>query len=159
LVIHGDLFDGIESFNTWLYALGDRAYDVALFLNRWINIIRRSIGFAYWPLSRTLKAKVKRATNFVFKFESNVATYCEKQGYDGVICGHIHTPEIRKIGNVVYMNDGDWVESCTALVETQDGEFRIIDWHHHDEEVIPAPMTNLKKQEKEKKMSREAVPQ
>lgn len=78
LVIHGDLFDGIESFNTWLYALGDRAYDVALFLNRWINIICRSIGFAYWPLSRTLKAQVKRATNFVFKFESNVATYCEK---------------------------------------------------------------------------------
>ena len=159
LVIHGDLFDGIESFNTWLYALGDRAYDVALFLNRWINIIRRSIGFAYWPLSRILKAQVKRATNFVFKFESNVATYCEKQGYDGVICGHIHTPEIRKIGNVVYMNDGDWVESCTALVETQDGEFRIIDWHYHDDDVISEAMKNLKNQEKEKKMSREAVPQ
>ncbi len=102
---------------------------------------------------------MKRATNFVFKFESNVATYCERQGYDGVICGHIHTPEIRQIGNVVYMNDGDWVESCTALVETQDGEFKIIDWHHHDEDSIPEPMINLKRQEKEKKMSRETVPQ
>lgn len=132
LVVHGDLFDGIETFNRWLYALGDHAYDVALALNRWINILRRSLGFSYWPLSRSLKARVKKATNFIFEFENNLAIYCEKHGYDGVICGHIHTPEIRQIGSVLYMNDGDWVESCTALVETLEGEFKLIHWHDYD---------------------------
>jgi UDP-2,3-diacylglucosamine pyrophosphatase LpxH len=132
LIVHGDLFDGIGNLNRWLYVLGDHAYDFALALNRWINTIRRTLGFSYWPVSRYLKANVKKATNFIFQFETNLATYCAKQGYDGVVCGHIHTPEIRQIGDVLYMNDGDWVESCTALVETYEGEFKIIQWHEFD---------------------------
>jgi UDP-2,3-diacylglucosamine pyrophosphatase LpxH len=82
----------------------------------------------YWSLSKYLKARVKKAVDFIFHFEKNLASYCKRKGYAGVICGHIHTAEIKEIDGVVYMNDGDWVESCSALVETHDGEFKIVYW-------------------------------
>ena len=86
------------------------------------------MGFGYWSLSRYLKYKVKSSVDFLFQFEKNLTTYCKRKGYDGVICGHIHTAEIKEIDGVIYMNDGDWVESCTTLVEHIDGKWEIITW-------------------------------
>jgi 4-hydroxy-3-methylbut-2-enyl diphosphate reductase IspH len=93
------------------------------------------MGFGYFSLSRYLKYKVKKAVDFVFKFEENLANYCKKRGFDGVICGHIHHAEIKEINGVTYMNDGDWVESCTALVEHWDGRWEIITWTREKDNV------------------------
>lgn len=132
LVVHGDLFDGITRVSKWLSFLGNHAYDIVLSLNTWFNAIRHRFGFHYWSLSKFLKYKVKKAVNFVFEFENNLADYCKRKGYDGVICGHIHHAEIKEINGVMYMNDGDWVESCTALVEHHDGRFEIVRWEKAD---------------------------
>lgn len=128
LVVHGDMFDGITRLHKWLSFLGDSAYDFVLNLNSKYNWIRHKMGFGYWSLSQYLKHKVKRAVDFMFQFEKNIASYCKRKGYDGVICGHIHHAEIKDIDGVTYMNDGDWVESCTALVEHFDGRWEIIHW-------------------------------
>jgi len=93
------------------------------------------MGFGYFSLSRVLKHRVKKAVDFIFKFEENLANYCKKRGFDGVICGHIHHAEIKEINGVVYMNDGDWVESCTALVEHHDGRWEIITWTKETDNV------------------------
>ena len=126
LVIHGDLFDGITRLAPWLSFLGDKAYDFILGLNSRFNWIRHRMGFGYWSLSKFLKHKVKRAIDFMFHFEKNLAAYCKKRGFDGVVCGHIHHAEIKEIDNIWYSNTGDWVESCTALCETHDGDWIII---------------------------------
>ena len=135
LVTHGDLFDGITRLAPWLAFLGDKAYDIILTLNNKFNWIRRRMGFGYFSLSKYLKYKVKKAVDFVFKFEENLANYCKKRGFDGVICGHIHHAEIKEINGVTYMNDGDWVESCTALVEHHDGRWEIITWTQEKDNV------------------------
>jgi UDP-2,3-diacylglucosamine pyrophosphatase LpxH len=129
LVVHGDMFDGITQVAPWLSFLGDRAYDFVLDLNTRYNRIRHWFGFGYWSLSKYLKLQIKRAVSYIWQFENNLAHYCQRRGYDGVICGHIHTAEIKNINGVVYMNDGDWVESCTALVEHWDGAWEIVTWH------------------------------
>ena len=136
LVTHGDLFDGITRLAPWLAFLGDKAYDFVLSLNNKFNWIRRRMGFGYFSLSKFLKHKVKRAVDFMFKFEENLANYCKKRGFDGVICGHIHHAEIKEINGVMYMNDGDWVESCTALVEHHDGKWEIITWTREKDNVV-----------------------
>jgi len=128
LIIHGDMFDGITRLAPWLSFLGDRAYDFVLSVNSKFNWIRHRMGFGYWSLSKYLKYKVKKAVDFVFQFEKNIADYCKRKHYDGVICGHIHTAEIKNVEGIIYMNDGDWVESCTALVEHWDGTWEIIHW-------------------------------
>ena len=128
LVTHGDLFDGITRLAPWLAFLGDKAYDFILSFNSKFNWIRHKFGFGYFSLSQYLKARVKKAVDFIFQFEKNLAAYCKKRGFDGVICGHIHHAEIKDIDGVMYMNDGDWVESCTALVEHHDGRWEIITW-------------------------------
>ena len=135
LVTHGDLFDGITRLAPWIAFLGDKAYDVVLTVNNKFNWIRRRMGFGYFSLSKYLKYKVKKAVDFVFKFEENLANYCKKRGFDGVICGHIHHAEIKKINGVMYMNDGDWVESCTALVEHHDGRWEIVTWTQEKDNV------------------------
>ena len=135
LVTHGDLFDGITRLAPWIAFLGDRAYDVILSLNSKFNWIRHRFGFGYFSLSKYLKHKVKKAVDFMFKFEENLANYCKKRGFDGVICGHIHHAEIKEINGVTYMNDGDWVESCTALVEHWDGHWEIITWTKEKDNV------------------------
>jgi len=135
LVVHGDLFDGITRLAPWIAFLGDKAYDFVLTLNNKFNWIRRRMGFGYFSLSRYLKYKVKKAVDFVFKFEENLANYCKKRGFDGVICGHIHHAEIKEINGVAYMNDGDWVESCTALVEHWDGRWEIVTWTREKDNV------------------------
>lgn len=128
LVVHGDMFDGINRIVPWISFLGDRAYDLILSLNTRFNWVRRKLGFGYWSLSKFLKHRVKRALNFMFQFEVNLSEYCKKRGFQGVICGHIHQAEIKEISGVTYMNSGDWVESMTALVEHQDGRWEIITW-------------------------------
>jgi UDP-2,3-diacylglucosamine pyrophosphatase LpxH len=93
------------------------------------------MGFGYWSLSQYLKKRVKKAIDFIFQFEQNLATYCRKRGFDGVICGHIHHAEIKQVDGITYMNDGDWVESCTALVEHHDGRWEIITWTQEKDNV------------------------
>jgi len=128
LVIHGDMFDGITRLAPWICFLGDKAYDFVLDLNNKFNWFRHKLGFGYWSLSQYLKHKVKKSMDFMFHFEDNLAQYCKKRGFDGVICGHIHKPEIKRVNDMVYMNDGDWVESCSALVEHLDGKWEIVFW-------------------------------
>ena len=135
LVVHGDLFDGITRLAPCIAFLGDKAYDFVLALNNKFNWIRRRLGFGYFSLSQYLKHRVKKAVDFMFKFEENLANYCKKRGFDGVICGHIHHAEIKEINGVMYMNDGDWVESCTALVEHWDGRWEIITWTKEKDNV------------------------
>jgi UDP-2,3-diacylglucosamine pyrophosphatase LpxH len=135
LVVHGDLFDGITRLAPWISFLGDKAYDVILSFNSKFNWIRHRFGFGYFSLSQYLKTRVKKAVDFIFHFEKNLAAYCKKRGYDGVICGHIHHAEIKDIDGIKYMNDGDWVESCTALVEHWDGHWEIITWTKEQDNV------------------------
>ena len=135
LVTHGNLFDGITRITPWLSFLGVRLYDFVLNLNSRFNWIRHRLGFGYWSLSKFLKYRVKKAVDFVFQFEVNLATYCRKKGYDGVICGHIHHAEIKDIDGIRYMNDGDWVESLTALVEHHSGDWNIVTWTKERDDV------------------------
>ncbi|QZA82484.1 UDP-2,3-diacylglucosamine diphosphatase [Deefgea piscis] len=128
LVIHGDQFDGVIQCARWLAMVGDHAYEITLKLNRWFNHLRARLGFSYWSLSQYLKHKVKKAVHFVDDFEHALANEAKKRGLDGVICGHIHHAEIRTIDGIEYCNDGDWVESLSALVEMPNGELKIIYW-------------------------------
>lgn len=127
-VTHGDLFDGVVQCARWLALLGDQAYEFTLKLNRWLNSARARLGLPYWSLSKYLKLKVKRAVSYVSDFETALAREAKKRGADGVVCGHIHHAELREIEGVLYANDGDWVESLTALVEHADGRLEILDW-------------------------------
>lgn len=127
-VTHGDLFDGVIQCAKWLAYLGDSLYEFTLKLNRHLNSMRARAGLPYWSLSKYLKLKVKRAVSYVSDFEQAVAREARKRGVDGVVCGHIHHAELRDIDGVLYANDGDWVESLTALVEHPDGRLEIIDW-------------------------------
>jgi UDP-2,3-diacylglucosamine pyrophosphatase LpxH len=128
LVIHGDLFDVIIRHARWLALLGDKAYDLAIFLNTYFNAIRRLFGLPYWSLSQWIKLKVKNAVNFIGESERTLAGEARRHGVDGVICGHIHHATIRNDNGLVYVNCGDWVESCTGVVEHFDGRLEIIDW-------------------------------
>ncbi len=126
-VTHGDHFDGVIQCAKWLAYLGDQAYEFVLKVNRFLNVARARLGLPYWSLSRYLKFKVKRAVSYVNDFEVAVAREARRRGADGVVCGHIHHAEIRVVDGVLYCNDGDWVESLTALVEHHDGRLEIID--------------------------------
>src|SRR5713226_3906148 len=148
LVIHGDQFDGIVRYARWLAILGDWAYNAALRINTTFNWARRKLGLSYWSLSAFLKHKVKNAVQFIANYERAVASEARRRGVDGVVCGHIHHAEIRDIDGVRYCNDGDWVESCTALVEDFDGRLRIIRWaeeHARRQAALPrlAPAQQL----------------
>jgi UDP-2,3-diacylglucosamine pyrophosphatase LpxH len=128
LVIHGDLFDVVIRHARWLALLGDKAYDLAIWLNTHFNVIRRAFGLTYWSLSQWAKLKVKNAVNFIGAFEQALAGEARRRGADGVICGHIHHAVIRRQDGFSYINCGDWIESCTAVVEHFDGRFEIVKW-------------------------------
>ncbi|MBV8169909.1 MAG: UDP-2,3-diacylglucosamine diphosphatase, partial [Alphaproteobacteria bacterium] len=128
LVLHGDAYDGVVRHARWLAVLGDWAYNLMLAINYWFNVARRKLGYPYWSLSAYLKGKVKNAVEYVSRFEAAVADAAAKRGVDGVVCGHVHKAEIRPMNGVLYCNDGDWVESCTALVEHFDGRLEIVHW-------------------------------
>ena len=126
LVMHGDEFDVVVRAARWLAFLGDRGYELALWLNNPLNWLRRHLGLGYWSLSAYLKGRVKSAVAFIGAFEEAVATEAGRRNVDGIICGHIHHAADRRIGEVHYLNCGDWVESCTAIIETLDGQLRVI---------------------------------
>jgi len=127
-ITHGDYFDGVIQCAKWLAYLGDNAYELTLRLNRHFNSLRARLGMPYWSLSAYLKGKVKSALNYVTDFEVAVATEARNRGHDGVVCGHIHRAEMREINGTLYCNDGDWVESRSALVEHMDGRLEIVYW-------------------------------
>jgi UDP-2,3-diacylglucosamine pyrophosphatase LpxH len=128
LVLHGDQFDGVIAYAKWLAYLGDWAYAMALSLSDVLHVVRRTMGLPHWSLSAFLKQKVKNAVEYISRFETAFARGAEARGVDGVVCGHIRQAEIRQIGSVLYLNDGDWVESCTALVEDARGNLEILRW-------------------------------
>ncbi|MER2535113.1 MAG: UDP-2,3-diacylglucosamine diphosphatase [Thauera sp.] len=128
LIMHGDVFDTVIRHARWLALLGDWAYGTALFVSTWLNLVRRRLGFTYWSLSAWAKYKVKNAVNFIGRFEEVLVAEARRQGVDGVVCGHIHSAANRMMGGIVYVNTGDWVESCTAVVEHEDGRLEVIDW-------------------------------
>lgn len=128
LVLHGDQYDAVIGFAKWLARLGDVAYVFALTVNTWFNTLRRKMGFSYWSLSAYLKNKVKNAVEYISAYETLVADEARRHHVDGVVCGHIHQAEMRMIGRALYCNCGDWVESCTAVVEDFEGKISVIDW-------------------------------
>jgi UDP-2,3-diacylglucosamine pyrophosphatase LpxH len=128
LVVHGDQFDGVIACAKWLAHLGDWAYTLALHLNEVFSTIRRCLGLPYWSLSAYLKQKVKNAVEYVCRFQDAVAREARSRGFDGVVCGHIHHAAVERIEGILYLNDGDWVESCTALVEDARGTLEIFRW-------------------------------
>jgi UDP-2,3-diacylglucosamine pyrophosphatase LpxH len=147
LVLHGDRFDGVIACAKWLAYVGDSLYTVILAFNQWFNAWRARVGLPYWSLSQYLKSKVKNAVNYISSFEEALADEAKKRGLDGVICGHIHKPEIRQIDGITYCNDGDWVESLTALVEEHSGELRLVTWQeivkHHKEAAVAVDTEEL----------------
>lgn len=128
-ITHGDFFDSITMTKKWLAILGDYGYDILLHLNVVLNFFRKNIGIKkYWSLSKYVKDNVKSSVSFINDFEKVLSNHARNKGYDGIICGHIHKAEIRVIDEIEYLNCGDWVESCSAIVETFDGKFEIINW-------------------------------
>jgi UDP-2,3-diacylglucosamine pyrophosphatase LpxH len=138
-VVHGDHFDSVVTYARWLAHLGDKAYDFALVLNDWVAAMRRRAGLPYWSLSAFLKRKVKNAASFISNFEQTLAREARSRGLDGVVAGHIHHAQTKCIGDVLYCNDGDWVESCTALTEDARGRLDILHWTRFaaDQEFAP----------------------
>jgi UDP-2,3-diacylglucosamine pyrophosphatase LpxH len=115
----------------WLMHIGDTLYDLLIWFNTHFNRVRLFFGFPYWSLSKWLKDNTKQAVNFIHKYENHVSEYCKLHNYNGIICGHIHHAEIKTISGIEYMNDGDWVESATALLEHEDGRFELY-WYEKD---------------------------
>ncbi len=140
-ITHGDLFDGVIQCAKWLAHVGDTAYEFTLKLNSYLNRLRARMGLPYWSLSKYLKLKVKRAVSFISDFEIAVAREARKRGVHGVVCGHIHHAELREIDGILYANDGDWVESLTALVEHADGRLEILDWSERHRRPALKPPT------------------
>ncbi len=128
-VLHGDAYDGVVTCHKWLALLGDWAYESMLHVNRWYNKLRQYWGFGYWSLSAYLKHRVKRAVMYIHEYEHLLMRDAHKAGLDGVVCGHIHHAEIRQTEQGWYGNCGDWVESCTALVEHEDGRMELLRYH------------------------------
>lgn len=137
LVIHGDFFDSLMVDKKWLMHIGDIAYNFMIWINVHFNKVRNLLGLEYWSLSKWLKQNTKEALNFINNFEDHVSEYCKEEGYDGIICGHIHVAKIKNIGDIEYMNCGDWVESGTALLEHENGHFEIIEYRYtkNDEDI------------------------
>lgn len=132
LVIHGHQADGLTHFNHLLEKLGSHLYNWILDFNLYFNKVRRAMGFGYWSLAGFMKSKAKSAVQYITEYEDTLASMARKNGTDGVICGHIHRAEIKMINGIEYLNTGDWVESCTALVEDFDGKIKLIHFHEND---------------------------
>lgn len=131
-ITHGDFFDSVTMTKRWLAVLGDMGYDLLLNVNQVLGYLRKKMRYkSYWSLSKYVKDNVKSSISFITDFEQILSDYAKRNGYEGVICGHIHKAEMREIDGIRYLNCGDWVESCTAIVETYEGEFRIIRWLGH----------------------------
>lgn len=129
LLIHGDEFDQVTKYHRWIAVLGDQVYTFVVYLNTLLSRLRRILGISgYWSLSGYAKRKVKSAVSFIFDFEDSVAHYVKERGVEGVICGHIHAAAIKELNGIRYLNCGDWVDSCTAIVEHLDGSMELVEW-------------------------------
>ncbi len=129
LVIHGDAFDQVTRYHRWLAVAGDVGYNLLVRINAWLSWSRRKLGISgYWSLAGYAKRKVKTALSFIFDFEDSALHHVRERGLDGIICGHIHWAAIREVGAMTYINCGDWVDSCTAIVEHLDGRFELVTW-------------------------------
>jgi UDP-2,3-diacylglucosamine pyrophosphatase LpxH len=138
-VVHGDAFDSIVCNQQWLALVGDWAYEMMLRFNVVFNRIRQLLGLDYWSLSAYLKYRVKQAVSFISNYEKTLANECKKRGLQGVVCGHIHHPQVETIDDIQYANCGDWVESCSALIEDQQGQLEVIHWAKEARKVQNAP--------------------
>jgi len=144
LLLHGDEFDQITRHHRWIALLGDVMYDVLVRLNSAISFVRRRFGMrCYWSLAGYAKRRVKSALQFIFDFEQSAARAARQRGLDGIICGHIHSATLREVDGVAYVNCGDWVDSCTAIVEHLDGRLELIAWGRPDQLVLNAPAEEL----------------
>lgn len=132
LVIHGDQFDNVTRCSHLLRFLGDKGYDLLMATNRICNTFRAKYGRGYWSLAGFLKQHIPRAQMYIQEYEQAVAHAAEKQGFDGVVCGHIHHAANKRIGEIDYYNTGDWVESCSALAEDEDGTIHLLRWRKDD---------------------------
>ncbi len=129
LVLHGDEFDQVTRHHRWVAVLGDIAYNFLVRLNAWLSWLRRTLRIpGYWSLAGYAKRRIKSAVSFIYDFEDSVIHAVRERGLDGVICGHIHSAAIREVGGLTYINCGDWVDSCTAIVEHADGRMELIAW-------------------------------
>lgn len=132
VLLHGDEFDQVTRHHRWLAVLGDRGYNLLVAVNVWLAWIRRKLGIAgYWSLAGYAKRKIKTAVSFIGDFEQSVIRSVRERGFDGVICGHIHAASIADYDGVTYVNCGDWVDSCTGIVEHHDGRLELIHWRQH----------------------------
>lgn len=130
LLLHGDEFDQVTRYHRWIAVVGDIGYNLLVRLNIALSWLRRRLGRpGYWSLAGFAKRKVKSALRFIFDFEASVMHHVRERGLDGVICGHIHWAAIREVDDLTYINCGDWVDSCTAIVEHLDGRLELVDWH------------------------------
>ena len=125
-VVHGDIFDSVTTKLKWVAKLGDVGYTFLLWLNRHYNRYRSKRGLPYYSLSQVVKHKVKQAVSFITDFETTLCEVARIEKCDGVICGHIHQPAVKDVEGIQYLNSGDWVESLSALVETEEGEWKVI---------------------------------
>lgn len=140
LLTHGDAYDQVTRHHKWVAILGDMAYGWLVRLNGWLSWLRRTLRRpGYWSLAGYAKRKVKTAVNFIFDFEDSVIHHVRERGLDGVICGHIHWPMKKDVGDLVYLNCGDWVDSCTAIVEHMDGRMELIAWGAVTHPVVSLP--------------------
>ncbi|MDP1524676.1 MAG: UDP-2,3-diacylglucosamine diphosphatase [Rhodocyclaceae bacterium] len=138
LLIHGDEFDQVTRHHRWVAVLGDIAYNTLVRINAWISWGRRTLRISgYWSLAGFAKRKVKSAVSFIFDFEDAVIHTVRERGLDGIVCGHIHSATIRTVDGISYINCGDWVDSCTAIVEHPDGHLELIEWRSQTGQVIP----------------------
>mgnify|MGYP001569286216 CR=1 FL=1 len=129
LLLHGDEFDQVMRHHRWVAVLGDIAYNLLVRVNAWLSWLRRTLRISgYWSLAGYAKRRIKRAVNFIYDFEDAVIHAVRERGLDGVICGHIHSAAIREMDGLTYINCGDWVDSCTAIVEHFDGRMELIEW-------------------------------
>jgi UDP-2,3-diacylglucosamine pyrophosphatase LpxH len=129
LIVHGDAFDQVTRYHRWVAVLGDMAYDFLVRVNAWLSLLRRTLRISgYWSLAGYAKRKIKGAVSFIYDFEDSVIHAVRDRGLDGVICGHIHSAALKEVGGLLYINCGDWVDSCTAIVEHLDGKLELIEW-------------------------------
>ena len=146
LIMHGDEFDGAVKCNKLLEIIGNKAYDLLLEINRAYNYVRRKLGFPYWSLAAYIKHRLKNAVNYINSFEHAVTHEAHRRDVDGMICGHIHRASLTEINGVQYCNTGDWVESCTALVEKHNGKIELIDWAHQSSALSRSAQTGVAEQ-------------
>lgn len=144
LVVHGDEFDAVTRYHGWIAHLGSHAYNFLIWLNVWFNKLRAKFNYGYWSLSAFIKHKVKSAVSFISEYEYWVSETAKKRGFDGVVCGHIHHAEITELDGIIYHNCGDWVESCTALAEDNNGNIKIINWIEESANFVNVKSNNEK---------------